>query len=168
MPLESSIWHHEQHCLWNDKRSSESFHWVPVIPRNQESRRYDPFIFYCLWGKSGCGRTRDISPFVHLSKLLGSTKCANLWPRTCLGTDFSRCLSQSLSPAVKDILSDLLVRFCIRPWLSKCCLEPDWNKYDQDTTTEPIRWSSNCLTIPSWPWECAVVAAAEASPSHYL
>lgn len=151
------------------QRSSESFHWVPVIPRNQESRRYDTFIFYdCLGEIRLWPDPRDISPIRHLSKLLGSTKCANLWPRTRLGTDFFGCLSQSLSSAVKDILSELLVRFCIGPWLSKCCLEPDWNKYDQDTTTEAIRWSSNCLTIPSWPWECAVVAAAEASPSHYL
>lgn len=70
MHLESSIWHHERHCLWNDKRNSESFHWVTVIPRNQESSRYDTFIFYCLWGKSGCG----LNATPHLSAI-----CPSCW-----------------------------------------------------------------------------------------
>lgn len=33
------------------QRSSESFHWVTVIPRNQESRRYDAFVFYYCLGE---------------------------------------------------------------------------------------------------------------------
>ena len=34
--------------------------------------------------------------------------------------------------------------------------------------TATFRSSSNCLTTESWPWECVVAAAGEASPSHHL
>ena len=84
-------------------------------------------------------------------------------------TDFSRCLSQSLF-GPEDILSVLLFPSCIGP---------DWNQTGRPTTRTPVLGhaflrprlrspATAWLTMQWWPWECAVVAAGKASPSHHL
>lgn len=144
MHLESSIWHHERHCLWNDKGVVKASIGYRLSQEIKKAAVMTPS-FSTVYGGNPVVAGHATSHLSAISPSCWDQPNARNSSRHRL---FQMSLSISLSSAVKDILSDLLVRFCIRPWLSKCCPEPDWNKYDQDTTTEPIRWSSNCLTIP--------------------
>ena len=112
------------------QRSSESFHWVPVIPRNQESRRYDTFIFYdCL------GEIRLWPDPRHLTYRPSVQAVGiNQMRETRLGTDFSRCLSQSLSLRPWRIFSVicLFVFASVHGFLSVA-----WNQTGTNTTRTP-------------------------------